>query len=410
MRALSPIGIREAVASAFGAIRSQKGRALLTTFGIVIGVLSVTSMATVVNGIEKSFNDQMDDLGTDVVYVEKWPWSGANDWWNYINRPNITARLGDVVEKKSQFADAAVAVVRTGRSVSSADESLPSVAVEGVEADYPDVHFVELEDGRFFSDIEDRSGAAVAVIGWRVATSLFPVSDPINKTIRIGGKRFTVIGTLEKQGSGVDGGSDDNLARIPYTTFEREFGTRRRDVSVQIKLVDASVLDDARDELTGILRIARKLEADEEDDFEINEQNSLRESLAPIKTTIYVIGIGLTALSLLVGGIGVMNIMFVSVKERTREIGVRKAVGARSSNVLMQFLIEAVIVCVLGGIIGVLIAIPISLLISIVLPSSLDAGVVLIAFGVCVAIGLIFGLAPAWSAARSEPIDALRYE
>ncbi|NNE35154.1 MAG: FtsX-like permease family protein, partial [Rhodothermales bacterium] len=182
------------------------------------------------------------------------------------------------------------------------------------------------------------------------------------------------------------------------------------DVSVQVKLVDSEILEDAKEELTGILRTARRLDAKEDDDFEVNESNSLRESLAPIKTTIYFIGIGLTALSLLVGGIGVMNIMFVSVKERTREIGVRKAVGARASNVLMQFLVEAVIVCVLGGMIGVAIAIPISFLIGSILPSSLDVFVVMIAFGVCVGVGLVFGLAPAWTAARSEPIEALRYE
>ena len=367
-------------------------------------------MATVVNGIEKGFENDMAELGTDVVYIEKWPWGPTKDWWNYINRPNITAELGNVVERKSRYAVAAAAVVGTYRTVTSADETLPAVQVEGVQGDYPRVRKVTLGDGRFFSEIEDRSAAPVAIIGDRVATTLFPVGDPLGKMIRVDGRRFQVIGVFEKAGSSSGETSNDNMVRIPFNTFQREFGTRYRDISVQVRLASAEVLEDAKDEITGILRTARRLDAKEKEDFEINEQNSLRETLAPIKATIYSIGIGLTALSLLVGGIGVMNIMFVSVKERTREIGVRKAVGARASNVLMQFLVEAVIVCVIGGVLGVLCAIPISLLISSFLPSSLDIAVVIIAFAVCVAVGLIFGLAPAWTAARSEPIDALRYE
>ncbi|MCH8277122.1 MAG: FtsX-like permease family protein, partial [Bacteroidetes bacterium] len=168
--------------------------------------------------------------------------------------------------------------------------------------------------------------------------------------------------------------------------------------------------EDAKDEIRGVVRLARRLDATEEDDFELNEQQSLRETIAPIKNAIYMIGIGLTALALLVGGIGVMNIMFVTVKERTREIGIRKAVGARRRTILIQFLIEAVVICMIGGLLGVGLSIPLAALIKIVLPAYLDMFTVFIAFSICVAIGIIFGLAPAWIAAKAPPIEALRYE
>jgi putative ABC transport system permease protein len=216
---------------------------------------------------------------------------------------------------------------------------------------------------------------------------------------------------MERKGSGAEGtDSRDRDIYVPYNAFKKAFGMRWRDVSVQVKLAGGIAMEEATDELTGILRVARKLDAKEDNDFEINEQQSLREQIAPVKTAIYSIGIGLTALALLVGGIGVMNIMFVSVKERTREIGIRKAVGARRRTILIQFLVEAVVVCFVGGLLGVLISLPLVMLIQTVLPAYLGTTTVAVAFSICVFIGVVFGLAPAWTAAKAEPIDALRYE
>lgn len=403
--------LRESFLIAIRAIWNQKVRAILTTLGIVIGILAVTAMATVVNGIEQGFENDIASLGTDVVYVEKWPWSPTTDWWNYINRPNMDESLGDDLEARARHASAAVAVVETGSTVSSPFHTIPSVSIRGAEHDYLDVHPTDLAEGYFYGEYQERAVMHVAVVGYDVAESLFPNSVAIGKDIRIDGNRFQIIGIVARQGSGAGGpNSEDNKITIPYSTFDKLYGTRWRDVSIHVRARDADQLVDAKDEFTGILRVSRRLDAKEPNDFELNDMASLRETIRPIKTAIYSIGIGLTALSLLVGGIGVMNIMFVSVKERTREIGVRKAVGARSSNILSQFLIEAIIVCSIGGVIGILLALPISFLVSMVLPSSLDAVVVMIAFGICVLIGTIFGLAPAWTAARSEPIEALRYE
>jgi putative ABC transport system permease protein len=273
------------------------------------------------------------------------------------------------------------------------------------------VHSVDLSDGRYFSDLDEQGVRDVIVVGANVAEQLFPFEDPIGKQVRLRGRKFRVIGIFVKEGEGSEGASSaDNVAHMPLATFGKHWGTRWRNVSVQAKLIEGTSLEDAKDEMTGVLRVARGLDAKEADNFALNEQQSLREQIEPIKTAIYAIGIGLTALALLVGGIGVMNIMFVTVKERTREIGIRKAVGARRRTILIQFLIEAVVICMVGGLIGVGLSIPLSMVISLILPSSLDFQLVVLAFSICVAIGTIFGLAPAWTAANSVPIEALRYE
>lgn len=401
----------EGLLIALRAIGSHKLRAVLTTLGIIIGITSVTLMATVIGGIEKQFDEDMAELGTDVLYIEKWPWvTGPGfKWWNYINRPNIEARLADVINERSAYAVAAVPVVSTSRTVRYDGVTISGVSVEGSTWAYPLVRTVNLERGRFYTDLEVRSARAVAVIGAGLAEQLFPLSEPLGKEIRVAGHQFQVIGVMARKGSSAEGMSEDNQIKIPFTTFSNLFGTRWRSVSVQVR-VEPGMLERAQDEITGIVRVARQLDALEENDFEINQQASLREQLAPIKLAIYSIGIGLTALALLVGGIGVMNIMFVSVKERTREIGIRKAVGAKRRTILIQFLIEAIIVCLLGGLIGIGISLALTGAVSLVLPAYLPVQTILVAFVICITIGILFGLAPAWAAAKAEPIQALRYE
>jgi len=403
----------EAMMIAVRGVRTNIMRSVLTTLGIIIGIISVTGMATVVNGIERGFEEDMASLGADVIYIEKWPWVRDSNfkWWNYINRPNITADMADALSERSSMVDAVAAVVRTGGGASYKENSIESVGITGVTERYPSVHLVDIEDGSYFSDVDAQSARDVVVIGATIAEQLYPFEDPIGKPIRLRGRKFRVIGVFTKKGSGADSGSsEDSMTHIPYRTFQKHWGTRWRNVSIQAKLVENITLEDAKDEIRGVLRVNRRLDAKEEDDFELNEQQSLRAQIEPIKNGIYMIGIGLTALALLVGGIGVMNIMFMTVKERTREIGIRKAVGARRRTILLQFLIEAVVICMVGGLIGVGLSIPLSMLIKLVLPGYLSVGIVAIAFTICVGIGVIFGLAPAWTAAKAPPIEALRYE
>lgn len=403
----------ESVLIAVSAVWSNKLRAVLTTLGIIIGIVSVTGMATVTNGIEQGFENDIASLGTDVVYIEKWPWVGGPGfkWWEYINRPNITEKLAADLNERSRMVEAATAVVSTARSVKTQYESISSTRIIGVQANYGDVQAVDLAEGYFISPFDDQGARNVAIIGASVAEELFPFGNPIGKELKIAGNTFRVIAIMTRQGQGAEGSSSEDWAvQVPFNTFKKYFGTRWRDVSVRAKVVDGVALDMAKDEIRGVARLSRGLTVQEADNFEINEQETLRASIEPIKNAIFGIGIGLTALALLVGGIGVMNIMFVTVRERTREIGVRKAVGARRISILMQFLVEAIVICMVGGLIGVGLAFPLSMLIGMVLPASLDLGTVALAFFICVAIGTIFGLAPAWSAAKAPPIEALRYE
>lgn len=403
----------ESVLIAVSAVWSNKLRAVLTTLGIIIGIVSVTGMATVTNGIEQGFENDISSLGTDVVYIEKWPWVGGPGfkWWEYINRPNITEKLAADLNERSRMVEAATAVVSTARSVKTQYESISSTRIIGVQANYGDVQAVDLAEGYFISPFDDQGARNVAIIGASVAEELFPFGNPIGKELKIAGNTFRVIAIMTRQGQGAEGSSSEDWAvQVPFNTFKKYFGTRWRDVSVRAKVVDGMALDVAKDEIRGVARLSRGLTVQEADNFEINEQETLRASIEPIKNAIFGIGIGLTALALLVGGIGVMNIMFVTVRERTREIGVRKAVGARRISILMQFLVEAIVICMVGGLIGVGLAFPLSMLIGMVLPASLDLGTVALAFFICVAIGTIFGLAPAWSAAKAPPIEALRYE
>jgi len=403
----------EATRIAVAAVWSNKLRSVLTTLGIIIGIVSVTGMATVTNGIEKGFEQSISSLGTDVVYIEKWPWTRGPGfkWWNYINRRNMTADMAEALNERSQSVESATAVVQTNRTLKSSLESISSASITGAQANYPDVQDMDLAEGYYFNEFDDQSARKVAIIGAGIAETLYPFGNPLGKNLTISGSKYTVIGVMTKKGEGAEGpGSEDYAVQIPFNAFKNQFGTRWRSISVRAKIKPEFAIVDAKDEIRGILRVVRSLDAQEEDDFSLNEQDTLRATIEPIKNAIFGIGIGLTALALLVGGIGVMNIMFVTVKERTREIGIRKAVGARRGTILIQFLIEAIVICMVGGLVGVGLAFPLSLLIGVVLPASLDMNTVFLAFSICVAIGVVFGLAPAWTAANSAPIDALRYE
>ncbi len=399
----------EGLRIALRAIGANKLRALLTTLGIIIGIVSVTATFTTINGIERGFDRSMEMIGTDALFVQRFPWFAMGDWWDYRNRRPIEEDVIPVIRRHVPSAAAVAPVTGTMQAIERRGQRLGGLYIEGSTAEYPETGGVELSAGRFYTEPEVRGARHVAVLGADVVDELFPVEDPVGKQLRIGGERFTVIGVTARRGKFLGLASVDNRAAIPLTTLEKLFG-RQRDVAVKVRVAEAASMDEAEDELVGAMRLARGLDPMEKDDFSINRQEMFRQQIGGVKGAIYGVGLFLTGLALLVGGIGVMNIMFVSVRERTREIGIRKAVGATRRAILAQFLIEAVVVCLIGGLIGVGIAAGVTALINQVFTAVLSPAIVLLAFGICVGVGVVFGFVPAWRAASSRPIEALRYE
>jgi putative ABC transport system permease protein len=401
----------EGLRIALRAIWANKLRAVLTTLGIIIGIVSVTAMFTTINGVERGFDRSMEMLGTNVLTIDKNPQTFSDDWWKYANRPPITQAVADAVERQSRYAVAVAPTTGTMRGVQYRDRQISTVFIRASTPAIADINNLDLTAGRFFGDAEQRAGRPVCIIGQEVAEALFPGETPIGKRIRVGGTRFEVIGVLEKQGKFLGLVSFDNQVLMPLSAFEAAFGLSQwRQISVQVKVGAAEDMTAAEDELTGIVRAARGLDPLEEDNFAINRQDAFATQISGVKAAIYGVGLFLTGLALLVGGIGVMNIMFVSVRERTREIGIRKAVGASRRAILTQFLLEAVVVCMIGGLIGVALSFVVTALINSVFTAVLSPATVALAFGICVGVGVFFGFIPAWAAARSRPIEALRYE
>ena len=401
--------LAEGVRIAVGTLWDRKARALLTTLGIVIGIVSVTSMFTVINGIEREFDRSMSMIGDDALFVDRTPWIIMNDWWKYRNRPPVTQDLVPYLRERSKTAAAIAPVDWFGATMTRGRDEAPGVGIEASTDRYVDTGGTDLDTGRFFTDVESRAGRAVVVIGPDVVEALFPAEDPVGKAVRIGRQRFEVIGVFVRRGTFLGMQSMDNRALIPLAAYRRMFASGNN-LSVKIKVRDGVPQEEAIDEITGLTRMWRGLDVLEDDNFSVNRQDQFRDLVQTMRIATYGVGLFLTALSLIVGGIGVMNIMFVSVKERTREIGVRKALGATRRAILFQFLVEAVLICFVGGAIGVALAALVAAGLNSVFTAELSLGTVVLAFIICGFVGVAFGLIPAWQAARSKPIEALRYE
>ena len=405
----------EGLRIAASAIWANKLRSVLTTLGIIIGIASVTLMATIINGVDQQFEKSLSSLGTNVLYVDDRPWGfGTGEWWQYINRPPIQASLSETIRERSQYAERVAPLVNTRRRATYENRDMDGVSIEASTPEYGLIRDVELSAGRFYTASDERGARNVCVIGADIADELFPIATPLSKRIRIGGYPCRVIGVHEREGAGLFGSnqSADMRVMMPFSTFEKFFGLSQwRDVMVMVKVPATTRMKTAEDELTGIIRTARQVEPGADNNFAINAQEQIRATFAPVKMTIYGVGLFLTALALLVGGIGVMNIMFVSVRERTKEIGIRKAVGAKKRTIMLQFLIESIIVCLIGGIIGVGLSALLAMAVNAAgFTAVLPMETVGLAFTICVGVGVVFGLAPAWQGATAEPIEALRYE
>jgi putative ABC transport system permease protein len=402
---------KEGMTIAFAAIRANKMRSVLTTLGIVIGIVSVTLMGTAIEGLNRAFNKSIAALGSDVLYVQKWSWGDhGDDWWIIKNRRNVRIKQAKDLEKYSEFASAVNPATGAIRNVKYGQKLIENVVVIGTGAYWLETSGATVSFGRFFTRIEADGGRPVCNIGSEVAANLFPNENPIGKIIKIGGYAYQVLGVFDKQGSFLGLQSLDNRVYIPINRFFQEFMSTRSDLQIMVKAKSVDELENTKEEVRGILRKSRGLKPKEPDDFAINQQEMLIQTFNTIGGVIAAVGLFITGMSLFVGGIGIMNIMFVSVTERTREIGIRKAIGAPRRTILLQFLMESAALCLIGGIIGIIIAFPISLIIDTFLPTAMPLSVVFIALLVSIIVGVVSGFLPAYRASRLDPVDALRYE
>ncbi len=405
------VSLSEGSKIAFTALWTNKVRALLTTTCIVIGIVSVTAMNTITDGVDRSFDESMDMLGRNVVFVEKWPWGfgGEYKWWEYRNRREMRLDYTDQLRTLVPSASQVSASASRNTNIRYQDRSVESAQLTGATATYFQTAGLNIEDGRAFSAEEEQRAARVVILGASVANALFQNTDPLNKQVRIRGQRFTVIGTLEKQGNFLGLEDGDNRMIMPISAYGTIYDLRWG-VQLSVQFPDEETLAEGEFEVIGAMRQIRGLDPLDDDDFAINQAALFEREFQSMKVAIYGIGIFLTGLALFVGGIGVMNIMFVSVKERTKEIGIRKAVGAKSWEIMLQFLMESIVICLFGGVIGVLLSIGITELINQIFVAYMDWTTVLNAILICTAVGLLFGYLPSSRAAKSDPIESLRYE
>lgn len=408
--------LKEAFMMALNAIRAHKLRSILTLLGIVVGVFSIIAVMTAMGVLRNSIESGLTQLGAHTFQIQKYPSfsSGPRDRARFRNRKHITFEQGLMVKQKTTLAQAVGLEAwefgnKTVKALSG-EQTNPNVFLAGEDLEGFVTNNWMIGDGRLFTEDELASGRNVIILGMDVVKKIFPRTDPIGQKVRIDGHEYAVIGTIERKGQRL-GGSPDNFAAVPLTTFFRVYG-KDRSIHIMVQAFNADAYDDCVEQVRGILRMVRKVPPGVEDDFWVFSNDSLIQQFNEVT---YYVRIGIIVISfiaLVAAGVGIMNIMLVSVTERTREIGIRKAVGARKNNILSQFILEAIVLCELGGILGVLLGIGGGNIVAALLeiPAIIPYDWAAIGLFACSIVGIIFGVYPAWKAANLDPIESLRYE
>jgi len=399
----------ESIRLALGSLRSNMLRSLLTTLGIVIGISTVIAIISVITGLNRAFSDELSAIGSNVIYVQKFHWA-KNDWSLTRKWKDIGFEEVEAIRNNSRLVDKAAPSFAATRRIKNGRRAIDDVMIFGRGKGDQEIRGATPAAGRLLVRNDFDSNRNVVLIGWDVAEKLFPYESPVGKPISVGGVRMQVVGVLDKRGS-IFGSNLDVTVTMPIGTFMKYFG-RKRMMTIAVLPREGVDNQEVIDELRGILRRVRKVPFGQPDNFAINKIDVLQDLYKKLTGGLYAAMFGVGTISLVVGGIGIMNIMLVSVTERTKEIGIRKALGARPRAILLQFLVEAVVLSCLGGAIGTALGFGIAALVDAVspVPASVRPWSIAVGLGFSAGVGLIFGVVPARRAAAKNPIECLRFE
>ncbi len=395
-------------------LRVNKLRTFLSLFGVTIGIFCIIGVLATVESLKTNVKEGLKDMGTNTIYIQKWPWGGGDEypWWKYIKRPEPKYEEMKPVKELSHYLEASAFMLFNSSNVEYKENVIQNVNWYGTTEEFNSIQEVKMGFGRYISSSEFHNGSPVLVMGYENADKLFGSAErAVGKPVKIGGRDCTVIGVMKKSGQSLIGGWDfDNIIIVPFNFCRQVVNERYADRFLLVKGKNGIPVEDIKNELKGIMRSVRKLRPTEEDNFALNDVTSSSKSLDSFFGSVNLGGFIIGGFSLIVGLFGIANIMFVTVKERTTQIGLKKAIGAKRSYILTEFLLESSFLCIIGGTIGLLLVYLITLALSAALPFKvfLSVNTITLGLGISVAVGLLAGIIPAWSAAKMDPVVAIR--
>ena len=398
---------------AWQALKSNITRTILSLLGVTVGIFAIVAVFTIVDSLERSIKDSMSFIGDKVIYVQKWPWGfgGEYQWWKYFQWPEPTyAEYKFLYDNLESASAVAVMDFRGNTTLKNGSNSIVA-QIQGVSYEYNQISDIPIQTGRYFIPLETNNARNVAIVGADIAEALFPGQDAVGKTFKLSGNKFTIIAVQVKKGESlVDfGGSPDKNCVIPFASFSKLFQSGRRSADIVVKgFPEDEGMKEVEAEITGLMRTKRGIKPRDGSNFSLNRPEAAAEAIAGLFAVLTIAGWVIGSFSILVGGFGIANIMFVSVKERTNLIGIQKSLGAKNYSILFQFLFEAVMLSLVGGLVGIFLVYLLSFMQLGSLEILLTPGNILLGIGVSSVIGVLSGIVPAMLAARMDPVIAIR--